>query len=97
MLVLSRLHTQPVPAPVNACHNPLRGNSHDSEASVVRYSFTARDLHPRLLAGLCRRFGQSQFFASARLAGFFNGSTVPNFTISISLAWLLQFSLDRIL
>ena len=54
---LSRLDTQPAPAPVNACHNPSRGNSHDSGASVVRYSFTARDLHPQLLAGLSRRFG----------------------------------------
>jgi len=53
----SRLHSQPIPAPVNACHNPLRGNSHDSGASAICYSFTARDFHPQLLADLYRRFG----------------------------------------
>ena len=65
----SRLNTQPIPAPVNACHNPLRGNSHDSGASVVRYSFTARDLHPRLPAGLSRRFG-TQDFSPCIVEGF---------------------------
>jgi len=58
---LSRLDTQPAPAPVNACHNPSQGNSHDSGASVVRYTFTARDFHPQLLAGLSRRFGFQPF------------------------------------
>lgn len=46
-----------IPAPVNACHNPSRGNSHDSETGVGRYSFTARDLPPLFSAGLSRRFG----------------------------------------
>ena len=55
--MFSRLNTQPIPAPVNACHKSLRTNSHNSGASVVCYSFTARDSHPLLPASLTRRFG----------------------------------------
>jgi len=56
MKQLSRLHTERTPAPVNACHSPSRENSHDSGASAVRYSFTARDFHSHHPAGLSRRF-----------------------------------------
>jgi len=64
----SRLHTQPIPALANACHNPSRGNSHDSGASVARYAFTAKDFHFQLLTGLSRRFGQTHLIM--RKGGF---------------------------
>ena len=49
---ISWLNTQPVASPVNASPWSSRNITHDSGASVVRYSFTARDSHPLFLAGL---------------------------------------------
>jgi hypothetical protein len=37
-LKVSRLNTQPAPAPVNASHSPLRDHRHDSEDSVMTCS-----------------------------------------------------------
>ena len=63
----SRLDTQPIPASVNACHDPSRGTSHDSGASAGRYSFTARDFHSLLPVSLSRRFSLFIFLFCARL------------------------------
>ena len=53
---ISRLDTQPIPAPVDACRFLSRGNSHDLGNSVVRYSFHCKGLSPstpcRLLPAL---------------------------------------------
>ena len=38
-------------SPVNASPTPSRVSTHDSGASVVRYTFTARDFHSLLFAG----------------------------------------------
>ena len=42
-LGLSRLNGWPMRSPVNASPTPSRVSTHDSGASVVRYTFTARD------------------------------------------------------
>jgi hypothetical protein len=47
----SRLNGWPMPSPVNASPPPSQMSPHDSEASVVRYTFTARDFHSLLFAG----------------------------------------------
>src|SRR3954468_15254371 len=44
----SRLNGWPVPSPVNASPIPSRVSTHDSGASVVRYTFAARDFHSLL-------------------------------------------------
>jgi hypothetical protein len=66
-LGLSQLNGWPARSPVNASPTPSRVLTHDSGASVVRYSFTARDLHSLLFAG----------FAGALITSFiwYNGST----------------------
>ena len=46
----SRLNGWPVHSPVNASPPPSKVSSHDSGASVVRYTFTARDFHSLLFA-----------------------------------------------
>jgi len=51
--VISWLNTQPVGSPVNASWPPSPTDTHAGLGdSVVRYSFTAWDLHPLFLAGL---------------------------------------------
>jgi hypothetical protein len=50
-LGLSRLNGWPMRSPVNASPTPSRVLTHDSGASVVRYTFTARDFHSLLFAG----------------------------------------------
>ena len=47
----SRLNGWPMRSPVNASPTPSRVSTHDSGASVVRYTFTARDFHSLLFAG----------------------------------------------
>ncbi len=47
----SRLNGWPMRCPVNASPIPSRVSTHDSGASVVRYTFTARDFHSLLFAG----------------------------------------------
>ena len=47
----SRLNGWPVRSPVNASPTSSRMPPHDSGASVVRYTFTARDFHSLLFAG----------------------------------------------
>ena len=47
----SRLNGWPVRSPVNASPASSRMPPHDSGASVVRYTFTARDFHSLLFAG----------------------------------------------
>jgi hypothetical protein len=47
----SRLNGRPVHSPINASPPPSQMSSHDSGASVVRYTFTARDFHSLLFAG----------------------------------------------
>jgi hypothetical protein len=50
-LGLSRLNGWPMRSPVDASPTPSRVLTHDSGASVVRYTFTARDFHFLLFAG----------------------------------------------
>ncbi len=66
----------PAPAPANACHKSSRTNSHDSGASVVRYAFTARDVHPRHPAGLSLRF--SPIVNHGQLPNFRQTSVIDN-------------------
>jgi hypothetical protein len=47
----SRLNGWPMRSPVNASPASSQMPSHDSGASVVRYTFTARDFHSLLFAG----------------------------------------------
>src|SRR4051794_25323294 len=47
----SRLNGWPMRSPVNASPASSRMPPHDSGASVVRYTFTARDFHSLLFAG----------------------------------------------
>ena len=48
----SRLDGWPMRSPVNASPVSSRISTHELGASAVRYTFTARDLHSLLLAGL---------------------------------------------
>ena len=48
----SRLDGWPMRSPVNASPTSSRMQTHELGASVVRYTFTVRDLHSLLLAGL---------------------------------------------
>jgi hypothetical protein len=50
-LGISRLNGWPARSPVNASPKPSRVSAHDSGASVVCYTFTARDFHSLLFAG----------------------------------------------
>ena len=47
----SRLNSWPMRSPINASPPPSQMSSHDPGASVVRYTFTARDFHSPLFAG----------------------------------------------
>ena len=47
----SRLNGWPMRSPVNASPPSSQMSPHDSGASVVRYTFTARDFHSLLFAG----------------------------------------------
>jgi hypothetical protein len=47
----SRLNGWPVHSPINASPTPSQMSPHDAGASVVRYTFTARDFHSLLFAG----------------------------------------------
>jgi hypothetical protein len=47
----SRLNGWPMRSPVNASPASSQMPPHDSGASVVRYTFTARDFHSLLFAG----------------------------------------------
>ena len=47
----SRLNGWPIRSPANASPPSSQMSPHDSGASVVRYTFTARDFHSLLFAG----------------------------------------------
>jgi hypothetical protein len=61
----SRLNGWPVHSPINASPTPSQMSPHDAGASVVRYTFTARDFHSLLFAG----------FAGALITSFITGET----------------------
>ena len=50
-ILFSRLNGWPMRSPVNASPASSQMPPHDSGASVVRYTFTARDFHSLLFAG----------------------------------------------
>jgi len=72
----SRLNGWPVHSPINASPPPSQMSPHDSGASVVRYTFTARDFHSLLFAGFADALIMSfiGYFSRRRARGGGKGS-----------------------